>query len=127
MLQHISFGVADLQRSAAFYDAVLKPLGYARVMEFDTAVGFGEPSRPMFWLNAVGPTNAPMPVPPGTHLAFGAASRASVDAFHAAALGAGGGDNGPPGLRPHYHANYYAAFVIDPDGHRIEAVCHRPV
>jgi catechol 2,3-dioxygenase-like lactoylglutathione lyase family enzyme len=120
MFDHISFPVRDLATSRAFYTAALAPLGLVVAMETDGAVGFGEPGRPHFW---VGGNGAP---PSGIHLAFAAATRAEVDAFYAAAIAAGGKDNGPPGLRPHYHPNYYGAFVFDPDGHNAEAVCHAP-
>ncbi|MGO1076675.1 VOC family protein [Inquilinus sp. CA228] len=127
MLDHVSIGVADLGASRAFYDAALAPLGYGRILDFDDATGYGEPMPARtghFWIGkAEAGKLAPMP---GLHIAFGAPDRASVDAFHAAALAAGGRDNGAPGPRPHYHPNYYGAFVIDPDGHHVEAVCHDP-
>jgi len=130
MIDHLSLPVADFHRSRAFYDAALKPLGMGRAMEFEHqgygGCGFGPAGKPVFWVGAPlagGPTVEPQK---GFHVAFVAPDRKSVDAFYAAAMGAGGTDNGPPGLRPHYHANYYAAFVIDPDGHHVEAVCHRP-
>ena len=131
MLDHLGLRVADYARSRAFYERALAPLGFAVVMELTAAetggsyagCGFGPPRRPHFWIGAgtdgIAPSGA-------AHFAFSAASRAAVDAFHAAALAAGGRDNGAPGLRPHYHADYYGAFVIDPDGHNIEAVCHLP-
>ena len=123
MLDHIGFGVSDFARSKAFYLAALAPLGYGVVMEFSPApgeqhLGFGPPGRPQFWIGT-GPTLK------GTlHVAFVAKNRAEVDAFYRAALAAGGKDNGPPGIRAHYHPNYYGAFVFDPDGHNVEAVCH---
>lgn len=121
MLHHISFGVADLRRSSAFYDAALGALGYVRVWSDDTAVGYGHPGggdRLAIKLRSGG-----VVVPgPGFHLAFAAPDRESVDRFHEAALLHAGTDNGPPGLRPEYGPTYYAAFVIDPDGYRIEAV-----
>ena len=127
MLDHISLTASDYARSKAFYDAALKPLGMAVVMEVSAeqtggsaGVGFGPPGRPIFWLGAMGPVSGPM------HVAFTADTRAGVDAFHAAAMAAGGRDNGPPGVRPHYHPNYYGAFVFDPDGINVEAVCHAP-
>ena len=127
MLHHLSFGVADLQRSARFYDAVLQPLGGVRVWEDlrpgepGQAVGYGTPgSGDCLALKEMG--SAASPPGPGFHVAFAAPSRAAVDAFHARALDAGGRCNGPPGPRAQYGADYYAAFVIDPDGHRIEAV-----
>lgn len=128
MLDHVGFAVSDAERSHAFYVAALAPLGIAEVMRASpdqtesggTAIGYGKDGRPFFW---IGDNER---VGEGTHVAFTAESRAQVDAFHAAALAAGGKDHGAPGLRPHYHPNYYAAFVLDPDGTNIEAVCHRP-
>ena len=123
MIDHIGFPVSDYARSKAFYAQALAPLGYELVMEIDAAhtesqapaAGFGTPGKPDFW---IGGLERPL------HVAIAVTERASVDAFYAAALQAGGRDNGAPGLRPQYHANYYAAFVLDPDGHNIEAVCH---
>jgi catechol 2,3-dioxygenase-like lactoylglutathione lyase family enzyme len=120
MFDHIGFPVRNPVKSRAFYTAALAPLGLVVAMEFDGWVAFGQPGRPQFWLGGHG---AP---PSGVHLAFAAATRAAVRAFYDAAIAAGGTDNGPPGLRPHYHANYYGAFVLDPDGHNVEAVCHAP-
>ena len=120
MIDHTGVAVTDIARSKAFYAAALAPLGYAALMEFGDAVGFGVPPKPDFWLGRTS-----VKVPP-THVAFRAENRKQVDAFHRAAIAAGGRDNGPPGLRPHYHANYYGAFVLDPDGYNIEAVCHKP-
>jgi catechol 2,3-dioxygenase-like lactoylglutathione lyase family enzyme len=127
MLHHISFGVSDIARAAAFYDAVLAPLGFRRVWEDirpgedDQAVGYGlTDGNDKFAIKQR--AGGQLAAGPGFHLAFAAPSRAAVDAFHAAALKAGGGDNGAPGLRPDYGPGYYAAFVIDPDGFRIEAV-----
>jgi catechol 2,3-dioxygenase-like lactoylglutathione lyase family enzyme len=120
MLDHIGFGVTDLTASKAFFLRSLAPLGVALVMEGPYGVGLGRRNKPTLWLSS---TNEK---PAHLHLAFSADTRQDVDAFHAAALAAGGQDNGPPGLRPHYHANYYGAFVIGPDGHNIEAVCHLP-
>lgn len=127
MLHHLSLGAHDIERAARFYDAVLAPLGYVRVWsdlrpgEEGQAVGYGPSgSGDKLCLKQVGQR---VPDIPGFHLALTAPSRKAVDAFHAAALGAGGRDNGPPGLRPHYGPHYYAAFVIDPEGHRLEAVC----
>lgn len=124
MLDHISLGVADFDRSTAFYDRALAPLGLARLYTVPAeltggiaSTGYGA-SRPFFWIAG------PKASPGGAHIAFRAETRAQVDAFHVAALAAGGRDNGPPGLRPHYHPDYYGAFVIDPDGYNIEAVCH---
>jgi len=127
MLHHLSLGALDIDRAARFYDAVLAPLGYVRVWsdlrpgEDEQAVGYGPPgSGDKLCIKQV---TAPVPVIPGFHLAFAAESRSAVQAFHAAALAAGGRDNGPPGLRPDYGEHYYAAFVVDPEGHRLEAVC----
>ena len=124
MLHHISFGVRDLQLAGLFYDAALGALGYRRVFEDDTAIGYGvEDDKDLLCLKL-----RPDAAPPGAgfHMAFAAPSRAAVDAFHAAALGVGGSDNGGPGLREDYGDHYYAAFLVDPDGHRIEAVINRP-
>ena len=129
MIDHIGFPVSDYAKSKAFYTKALAPLGYALVMEVGAemtesrapAAGFGAGGKPDFWIGGEGGLKKPL------HVAILAKDRASVDAFHRAALAAGGKDNGGPGLRPHYHANYYGAFVLDPDGHNIEAVCHAPV
>jgi len=128
MLDHVGFAVADAERSRRFYEGALAPLGIGLIMSVTpeqtesggTAHGFGSDGKPYFW---VGDNER---VGEATHVAFAVETRAKVDAFHAAALAAGGRDNGAPGLRPHYHPNYYAAFVHDPDGSNIEAVCHRP-
>jgi catechol 2,3-dioxygenase-like lactoylglutathione lyase family enzyme len=126
MLDHTGFPVADYARSKAFYEKALKPLGYELVMEVaqsendSPAAGFGADGKPDFWIGGEGGLNRII------HIAFAAKDRASVDAFHRAAIAAGGKDNGGPGPRPHYHVNYYGAFVLDPDGHNIEAVCHAP-
>lgn len=128
MLHHISIGAKDIERAARFYDTVLAPLGYVRVWadlrpgEQEQAVGYGPPGSD----DKLAIKQVPQLVPqiPGFHIAFAASSRAAVRAFHAAALAAEGTDNGPPGLRPDYGANYFAAFVVDPEGHRIEAVCN---
>jgi catechol 2,3-dioxygenase-like lactoylglutathione lyase family enzyme len=126
MIDHIGFPVSDYDRAKAFYLQALAPLGYGLVMEVQQdendsrAAGFGADGMPDFWIGGEGALNKPL------HVAFAAQDRATVDAFHRAALAAGGRDNGAPGLRPHYHANYYGAFVRDPDGHNIEAVCHAP-
>jgi catechol 2,3-dioxygenase-like lactoylglutathione lyase family enzyme len=119
MLDHISLGVADLIRSRRFYDAALQPLGYRCHYDDPTTLGYGG-EQPDFWLNR---TDYPVPADPrsGLHVSLSAPTPESVDAFHAAALRSGGQDNGPPGLRPDYGPGYYAAFVIDPDGYRIEA------
>lgn len=128
MLDHIGFAVSDYERSKAFYLAVLAPLGYGLVMEVSaeetgsTAYGgFGANQKPEFWIGGGGAA-----IQGRLHVAFAAADRKAVHAFHKTALAAGGRDNGPPGLRPEYHPNYYGAFVLDPDGHNIEAVCHAP-
>ncbi|WP_395741623.1 VOC family protein [Prosthecobacter sp.] len=121
MLHHLSFAVTDIARSAVFYDAVLAPLGYGRVWQDDTFIGYGsEPGKDVFALK-LRPQNAAVPGD-GFHVAFAASSRQAVDAFHSAALAHGGTDNGCSGLHPEYGPDYYAAFVIDPDGYRIEAV-----
>jgi catechol 2,3-dioxygenase-like lactoylglutathione lyase family enzyme len=126
MLDHIGFAVSDLARSRRFYEAALAPLGIVPIMEVTpeqtesggSAVGFGVENNPFSW---IGDNEN---VGQGTHVAFRAVTRAEVDRFYEAAIAAGGRDNGSPGLRPHYHPNYYAAFVLDPDGFNIEAVCH---
>jgi catechol 2,3-dioxygenase-like lactoylglutathione lyase family enzyme len=120
MFDHIGFGVTDLARSKAFFLAALQPLGISVVMEGPYGVGLGRSGKPSLWLKGMGEKPAHL------HIAIAAESRAEVDAFYRAALAAGGKDNGPPGLRPDYHPDYYGAFVIGPDGHNIEAVCHRP-
>jgi catechol 2,3-dioxygenase-like lactoylglutathione lyase family enzyme len=127
MIDHMGFSVSDYERAKAFYAKALAPLGYSLIMEVpaertghSAAAGFGAGGKPDFWFGAEGAMNKPM------HVAILAKDRATVDAFYKAAMAAGGRDNGPPGIRPHYHANYYGAFVLDPDGHNIEAVCHAP-
>ena len=120
MFDHLGFAVADFPTSRAFYLSALAPLGGRVVMEGPDFAGFGREGRPQFW---IGTGEAPTT---RLHLAFTAGSRAEVRAFYEAAIGAGGADNGPPGLRPNYHPNYYGAFAIDPNGHNIEAVCHSP-
>lgn len=123
MLHHISLGVRDLDRAGAFYDATLGALGYRRVFKDDTAIGYGlVDDEDLLCLKLRDNAHAPGA---GFHLAFAASSRAQVDAFYAAALASGGTGNGEAGLRPDYGDSYYAAFVIDPDGHRIEAVINR--
>jgi len=129
MLDHIGFNVSDFARSKAFYQKALAPLGYKIVMEVTVeqtgsyqGAGFGDDRKPSFWIGAGGKSASAAPV----HVAFVARDRAGVDAFYQAALAAGATDNGPPGIRAHYHPNYYGAFVLDPDGHNIEAVCHAP-
>jgi catechol 2,3-dioxygenase-like lactoylglutathione lyase family enzyme len=120
VIDHAGVAVSDIATSKAFYRAALAPLGYAIIMEWEQYAGFGVPPKPDFWIGEGQPNS------PRIHVAFRAENRSQVAAFHKAALSAGGRDNGPPGLRPHYHANYYGAFVLDPDGHNIEAVCHAP-
>lgn len=129
MLDHLGFNVGDYAASRDFYRQALAPLGYGIVMEVSRDMtsgyegcGFGPPGRPHFWVGNSGSGGHAG----GMHIAFAAKSRAEVDAFHAAAIAAGGRDNGAPGLRPHYHPDYYGAFVIDINGHNIEAVCHAP-
>ncbi len=123
MLDHITFGVTDFDRSVRFYDQAFAPLGVRRLFEVPGAsarsTGYGD-HRPWFWIVGAAPTSGMM------HVALTASSRAEVDAFHREALAAGGTDNGDPGLRPQYHPGYYGAFVLDPDGHNIEAVFHDP-
>jgi catechol 2,3-dioxygenase-like lactoylglutathione lyase family enzyme len=121
MFDHVSVGVADLNRSRAFYDAALAPLGYQRLYGDDGSLGYGA-GAVRLW---VGASAAPVPenMASGLHFCLVAPTRAGVDAFHAAALKHGGRDNGAPGLRESYGPNYYAAFVIDPDGYRFEAYC----
>ena len=119
-LDHVSLLVRDLDRSRDFYSAALTQLGISIVFEDASAAGFGKNRKAQFWLNSGVTPSGP------THIAFAAATRAQVRAFHAAALAAGGTDNGAPGLRPHYHPNYYGAFVLDPDGNNAEAVCRLP-
>lgn len=125
MIGHLSLGVADLSRSTAFYDAALAPLGAVRVWSADDGAGYGFAGRPDVLALKL-QTGRVSPPGPGFHLAFAAPSREAVAAFHAAALAQGGDNAGAPGLRPHYGDGYYAAFVIDPDGHKLEAVNQRP-
>ncbi len=120
MIDHTGLTVADVASSKAFYRAALGPLGYALIMDWEQYAGFGVPPKPDFWIGQGKPNIPPI------HVAFRAQNRKEVDAFHKAAMAAGGRANGPPGLRPHYHENYYGAFVLDPDGHNIEVVCHTP-
>jgi catechol 2,3-dioxygenase-like lactoylglutathione lyase family enzyme len=119
-LDHITLRVSDFPRSRAFYTAALAPLGISVLMEAGDACGFGAGRRPHFWLAQGETPSGPL------HVAFVAANRAEVRAFYQAALAAGGKDNGAPGLRPQYHADYYGAFVLDPDGNNAEAVCRLP-
>ena len=119
MLDHIGLVVADYARSKEFFGKALAPLGYTLLMEFGTLAGFGVGGKPDFWISQGSPAAR-------AHVAFSSANRTTVDAFYRASLAAGGCDNGPPGLRPQYHPDYYGAFVYDPDGNNIEAVCHLP-
>lgn len=120
MLDHLFLRVRDLDGCRRFYERALAPLGYKFIREFDGGAGYGTGAKPTFWVMPGGPTSPPV------HLAFAAPDRPTVDAFHAAALAAGGRENGAPGLRAAYHASYYGAFVLDPDGNNLEAVCHKP-
>jgi catechol 2,3-dioxygenase-like lactoylglutathione lyase family enzyme len=120
MFDHVGFPVSDLMASRTFYAAALAPLGIGVVVESPEWVAFGKAGRAQFWLSGGGS------VPSGVHWAFVAANRAEVRAFYRAALAAGGIDNGAPGLRPQYHPDYYGTFVLDPDGHNVEAVCRNP-
>ena len=119
MLDHVSVGVGDLERSARFYQRTLAPLGLSRLVTRPATVGFGK-SYPEFWINLRAVARAEPGS--GTHICLRAKSAEAVDAFHAAALDAGGASDGAPGLRPHDRVRYYAAFIVDPDGNRIEAV-----
>lgn len=127
MLDHLGLTVSDFDRARAFFDAALEPLGIGIIMEVTAEqtggsrhLGYGSDGKPFFWIGTGGQGSGHV------HVAFATPDRALVDAFYAAALAAGGRDNGPPGIRAHYHPNYYGAFVLDPDGHNIEAVCHAP-
>jgi catechol 2,3-dioxygenase-like lactoylglutathione lyase family enzyme len=120
MLDHIGIDVQHYERSKAFYLATLAALGYELILEINGWAGFGVAGKPDFWIQGGKSTQ------PRIHVAFRSDKRADVRAFHAAGVKAGGKDNGPPGIREIYHPNYYGAFVIDPDGHNIEAVCHNP-
>jgi|SRR5215218_5181568 len=127
MIDHVGINVSDYERSKAFYVEALAPLGYGSASSARAApAGFVEQTelgrKPSFWLEATR-----TPVTENVHISFGAPDRATVDAFHAAALAAGGTDNGAPGVREIYHPHYYGAFVRDPDGNNVEAVCHLPV
>jgi catechol 2,3-dioxygenase-like lactoylglutathione lyase family enzyme len=123
IFDHMGYAVGDFDKSAAFYDAALAPLGIKRAMEVEfpggVVVGYGN-EQPEFWINTGEALRDHV------HIAFAAKTRAAVDGFYQAALAAGGRDNGGPGIRADYHPNYYAAFVFDPDGHNIEVVCHAP-
>ena len=120
MLDHVGLNVSDYERSHRFYEAALAPLGWKVVMGGPDweGEGYGEDDKPVFWIMRRDPVGS------GAHIAFHAPSRDLVDAFHAAALEAGGTDNGGPGVREQYHPTYYGAFVLDPDGNNVEAVCH---
>lgn len=127
MIDHIGFAVSDMNHAKAFYIAALKPLGIGVIMEItaeqtgaDAHAGFGADNKAFFWIGTGAKPKG------GAHVAFVAQTRTQVDSFHRAALAAGGRDNGAPGPRPHYHPHYYGAFVLDPDGNNIEAVCHKP-
>jgi catechol 2,3-dioxygenase-like lactoylglutathione lyase family enzyme len=119
MIDHIGVSVTDLDKSIAFYTKALAPLGYALIMKWEQFAGFGIAGKPDFWIGTGTPKDT-------IHVAFRAGGRAQVRAFYEAAMAAGGKDNGAPGERPHYHEHYYGAFVRDPDGHNVEAVCHEP-
>jgi catechol 2,3-dioxygenase-like lactoylglutathione lyase family enzyme len=119
VIEHVGLNVRDLAAAKAFYAEALEPLGYRIFAEWEEHVGFQSGERgPDFWISAREDPSA------GTHVCFRAPDRETVEAFHAAALAAGGRDNGPPGLRPHYHESYYGAYALDLDGNNIEAVCH---
>jgi len=125
MIDHTGLDVSDASRSRRFYEGALAPLGYKVMVEVPVehtggaiVLGLGVPPKPDFWIHQGTPQQ------PRVHIAFAASTRAQVDAFYQAAIAAGGRDNGPPGLRPQYHPGYYGAFVLDPDGHNVEACCH---
>ena len=125
MIDHTGVSVSNFEKSKKFYTEALKPIGYKLLLEFPSSItgttnvaGFGEPPKTDFWIGEGTPND------PRVHIAFRVYKRSLVDAFHQAALAAGGKDHGAPGLRPQYHSNYYGAFVLDPDGHNIEVVCH---
>jgi catechol 2,3-dioxygenase-like lactoylglutathione lyase family enzyme len=127
MIDHTGVNASNFNKSKEFYLKALSAIGYSLLVELPASVtgstdvaGFGEPPKPDFWVSKGVPNNPPV------HVAFRVATRAQVDAFFNAAIAAGGRDHGKPGVRPHYHPNYYGAFVLDPDGHNIEAVCHSP-
>jgi catechol 2,3-dioxygenase-like lactoylglutathione lyase family enzyme len=119
IIDHIGLTVSDYEKSKSFFSSALAPLGIELVIEIGGYAGFGRGGKPEFWLDSSGATQRPM------HIAFDAANRSQVKAFYAAAMAAGGTDNGPPGIRELYHPNYFGAFVIGPDGHNVEAVCHK--
>ncbi|MFT3967798.1 MAG: VOC family protein [Sphingobium sp.] len=127
MIDHLGIGASDFAASRRFYDAALAPLGMAVIVEIMAersggyqGVGYGRDGKAGFWLGNDGPRGT------GIHIAFAAADREAVDAFHRAAMAHGGRDNGAPGLRPHYDPDYYGAFILDPDGVNVEAVCRKP-
>jgi catechol 2,3-dioxygenase-like lactoylglutathione lyase family enzyme len=120
IIDHIGLAVSDYDRSKQFFCRALAPLGIELIMEVQGWAGLGKAGKPEFWFGVGAQAHSPL------HIAFIADNRDQVRAFHAAALAAGGTDNGPPGIREVYHSNYYGAFVIGPDGHNVEAVCHRP-
>jgi catechol 2,3-dioxygenase-like lactoylglutathione lyase family enzyme len=127
IIDHVGINVADYPRAKAFYSAALAPLGITLLMEFGTAAGFGRDQKPELWLGAGKAeyqSEAQLGIITPIHICLAARNRAEVDAFHAAALAAGGRDNGAPGIRAHYHPGYYGAFALDPDGHNVEAVFH---
>ena len=132
MIDHVSVGVKSLKKAKEFYDSALKPLGYSCVYTVEipgegvVAHGYGEGEKPSFWIGKPERFDKKANRKGGTHVAFVAKSRKAIDAFHKAAIKAGAKDNGAPGLRPHYHPNYYGAFVIDLNGVNLEAVCHKP-
>lgn len=134
MIDHIGIKVRDFARARRFYDAALSPLGVAAIMEVTPeesggyhGVGYGKAGKPFFWLSNDQRPDMAAARGTGVHIAFAAENRSAVDAFFLAAMASGGRDNGGPGVRPHYHPNYYAAFVLDPDGFNVEVVCHAPV
>jgi catechol 2,3-dioxygenase-like lactoylglutathione lyase family enzyme len=127
MLDHISLGVSDMERSKAFYDKALAPLGIARMYDMDFGSGYGPTKeQALFWIGYPLDRSKKAAASPGSHVAFKATSRKDVDAFYAAAMAAGARDNGKPGIRTEYSPGYYGAFVLDPDGHNVEAVFHEP-
>jgi catechol 2,3-dioxygenase-like lactoylglutathione lyase family enzyme len=134
MIDHMGISACDFESSRRFYDAALTPLGVATMMEVTPeesgsyhGIGYGKNGKPFFWLsNVVHHVATDGARGTGIHIAFAAENRAAVDAYYAAAMAHGGRDNGPPGIRAHYHPTYYAPFVIDPDGFNVEAVCHAP-
>jgi catechol 2,3-dioxygenase-like lactoylglutathione lyase family enzyme len=122
VIDHVGVNVRSYRVSRRFYEQALEPIGYRVVIAFDewSAAGFGQEQKPVFWIAEREPLGT------GTHVAFTCPDRATVQRFYDAGLAAGGSDNGPPGLREHYHSTYYGAFVLDPDGNNVEAVCHKP-